>query len=185
MWAKVESGTITEIINRPKAMTIGDVQYPHNIFNLWTNAELKAINIYPVEIDYSKLKDKEYYTNTGITYTVMATKVKGTYGTATAKNLDDDGLVEGLKTRKKQKVNNQAYSKLQDSDWLVVRAADGGTAIPSAVSTYRTADRTTANEMTTKIDNAAKVDALAALYEYNSESPPTRPLGEWPTEPEE
>ena len=183
MWALVESGTITKLIPRPKAMTIGDVQYPHNIFNLWTNAELKAINIYPVEIDYSKLKDKEYYTNTGITYTVMATKVKGTYGTATAKNLDDDGLVEGLKTRKKQKVNNQAYSKLQDSDWLVVRAAEGGTAVPSDWSTYRAAVRTTANSMCTKIDNAANVDALAALYVYNTDDPPTRPLGEFPDKP--
>ena len=184
MWALVESGTITKLIPRPKAMTIGDVQYPHNIFNLWTNAELKAINIYPVEIDYSKLKDKEYYTNTGITYTVMATKVKGTYGTATAKNLDDDGLVEGLKTRKKQKVNNQAYSKLQDSDWLVVRAAEGGTAVPGAWATYRAAVRTKANSMETQIDGAADVDALAALYVYNSANPPVRPLGEWPSKPE-
>ena len=179
MWAKVESGTITEIINRPKAMTIGDVQYPHNIFNLWTNAELKANNIYPVEIDNSKLKDPKYYQNTDITYTVMATKVKGTYGTATALDLAN------LKTLKKERINRQANALLQNYDWYTLRAADGGTAIPSAVSTYRTAVRTTANEMTTKIDNAANVDALAALYEYNSESPPTRPLGERPTAPEE
>ena len=46
MWAKVESGSVTEIYTRPKPITIGDVQYPKNIFELWSEAELKAIGIY-------------------------------------------------------------------------------------------------------------------------------------------
>ena len=37
--------------------------------------------------------------------------------------------------------------------------------------------------MCTQIDGAADVDALAALYVYNSDDPPVRPLGEWPNEP--
>ena len=55
--------------------------------------------------------------------------------------------------------------------------------VPSAVTTYKAAVRTAANSMCTQMDNAANVDALAALYVYNSEDPPTRPLGEWPDEP--
>ena len=58
------------------------------------------------------------------------------------------------------------------------KKADGGTAVPSNVNTYRTAIRTTANDMCTKIDAVADVDALAALYVYSTDS---RPLGEWPT----
>ena len=50
--------------------------------------------------------------------------------------------------------------------------------MPSNVNTYRTAIRTTANDMCTKIDAVADVDALAALYVYSTDS---RPLGEWPT----
>ena len=72
---------------------------------------------------------------------------------------------------------------LSTYDWYTLRATDGGTAVPSSVSTYRTAVRTKANQMTTAIDNAADVDALAALYVYNSDDPPTRPLGEFPDEP--
>jgi len=34
--------------------------------------------------------------------------------------------------------------------------------------------------METLIDNAANVDALAALYVYNNDNPPVRPLGEFP-----
>ena len=177
MWAKVEDSTITGLIPRPKAMTIGDTQYPHNIFGLWSTSELEAIGIYEVTIDYTNLKDIKYYSNTDITYAYASGAVTGSYGTAIAKDLAE------LKTRHKQKVNNQAYTRLQDSDWLVVRAAEGGTAVPGAWATYRAAVRTKANDMQTLINNVANVDALAALYVYNTEDPPTRPLGEWPSKP--
>ena len=38
MWARLESNTIREIITRPKALTIGDTQYPSNIFSMWTDS---------------------------------------------------------------------------------------------------------------------------------------------------
>ena len=37
--------------------------------------------------------------------------------------------------------------------------------------------------MKTKIDAVSNVDALAALYVYNDDDPPVRPLGEFPTPP--
>ena len=177
MWAKVESNTITELIHRPKSLTIGDVQYPHNIFGLWSVSELEAIGIYEVTIDNTNLKDKEYYQNTDITYAYESEAVTGTYGSATAGDLAD------LKTLKKQTTNRQANSLLQTYDWYTLREASGGTAAPSAVTTYQAAVRTKANSMCTQIDGAADVDALAALYVYNEDDPPTRPLGEWPSEP--
>ena len=63
---------------------------------------------------------------------------------------------------------------------MVVRAAEGGTAVPSSITTKRAAVRTKANAMCTQITNAADVDALAALYVYNDDTPPVRPLGELP-----
>jgi hypothetical protein len=68
---------------------------------------------------------------------------------------------------------------------MVIRAQEGGTAVPSSITTQRAAVRTKANEMCTAIDNAADVDALATLYEYvntgTEESPVMeRPLGEFP-----
>ena len=71
---------------------------------------------------------------------------------------------------------------LQKYDWYTLRAASGGTAIPSTVSTYQAAVRTKSGDMETLIDATANVDALAALYTYNSDDPPVRPLGEWPSE---
>lgn len=179
MWAYVTSGSVQELYTRPKAITIGDKQYPANIFELWSTTELQSIGIYPVTIDNTNLKNKEYYNNTNITYTVDGTTVKGAYGTATALPLTDvlftaqdekDGLGTegevkqyGLKGQHKSKVNGKAGVLLGETDWYTLRAADGGTAVPSNIATYRAAIRTKANAHTTAIDNAANVDALAAL----------------------
>ena len=47
MWALVEDNSITKIINKPKAMVIGDVRHSKNIFSFrWTNEEREAIGIY-------------------------------------------------------------------------------------------------------------------------------------------
>jgi hypothetical protein len=173
MWALVESGSVTQIIMRPKGLTIGDNQYPKNIFNLWSASELEAIGIYEVVLDNTNLKNDEYYDNTNQTFTFADNTVTASYGTATAKDLDD------LKTLHKEKINARAGSLLASYDWYTLRAADGGTAVPSNVATYRTAVRSTANDMCNTINSAPNVDHLASLYVYSGD-PAARPLGEWP-----
>ena len=180
MWALVESGSITKMWSRPQAFKIGDNQYPANTMALWSESQLQSIGIYPVTVDSTNLKNKEYYINTNITYAVDGLTVKGTYGTATAKKLDNtlytaddeaenannvEGTVRtyGLKHNHKEIVNSQAAGILQSTDWYSLRAADGGTAVPSNIATYRAAIRTKANTHTTAIDATADVDALAAL----------------------
>ena len=197
MWAIVESGSITKMYTRPRAFKIGSNQYPANTMALWSESELQSIGVYPVTIDNTNLKDKEYYINTNITYAVDGLTVGGTYGAATAIAIADtlytaqdetDGLgtegevaTRGLKYNHKQIINQQAAGLLQDTDWMVIREAEGGTAVPSATTTWRAAVRTKANAMQVLIDGAADVDALAALYVYNDATPPVRPLGEFPT----
>jgi hypothetical protein len=197
MWALVEDNAVTKVFTRPKALTLGDNQYPANIFSLWSSSELEAIGIYEVVIDNTNLKNQEYYINANQTFDFADGTVTASYGTATAKNLDDtlytaddeaenannvEGTVaaRGLKYNHKQIINQQAAGLLQSTDWMVIREADGGTAVPSSISTSRAAVRTKANEMCTAIDGAADVDALAALYVYNDATPPVRPLGEFP-----
>ena len=199
MWALVESNNVTQVYTRPKALSIGDVNYPSNIFMLWTSSELEAIGIYAVVIDNSNLKDQEYYINTNQNFAFADGTVTATYGTATAKPLDNilwtaeeetadetGAIVEGeikqygLKPRHKAAINAQAADNLQPTDWMVIRATEGGTAVPSSITTWRAAVRTKANAMQVQIDNAANVDALAALYVYNDADTPVRPLGEFP-----
>ena len=187
MWALVESGNVTNIYTRPKQLTIGDIKYPRNIFELWSEAELKAVGIYIVIIDNTNYKDKNYYINTNQTFEFADDTVTASYGTATARLLDDTTsggvTTRGLKYIHCERINNQAYSRLQPNDWMVVKATETGGTVASDWTTYRTNVRSTAQSMKTKINAVSDVDALAALYVYNNDDPPTRPLGEFPTPP--
>ena len=203
MFALVESGSITKYFSGNQPITIGDNQYPKQIFTLWSKAEREAIGIYEVEMDTSKRKNEEWYINTNVTYSFGNGKVTGSYGDATAKKHADtlwtaqdktDGKIpedqdvgdvaaEGLKTIKIKEVKKQAAGELQKTDWYIVRKADAGTAVPSAITTHRAAVRTKAAEQETAITNAADTPALETLYTYTKQEDGsvTRPLGELPT----
>jgi hypothetical protein len=177
MWALVEDSKISKVYNKPTQLTIGDIKYPSNIHNLWSEAQLKAIGVYIVIEDNSNFKNPIYYANTEQSLAFADNKVTATYGTATARNLAD------LKSAKCKQVDDEAYGLLQPNDWMVVRNAESSKAIPSDWLDYRVNVRSTATDMKAKINAAADVDALAALYVYNDATPPVRPLGDWPTEP--
>ena len=191
MWAKVESGSVTEIYTSPKSLKIGDVQYPRNIFQLWSESELNAIGLYTVQIDTTNYKDQEYYINTKQSFAFASSKVTASYGSATAKSLTDtsetvDGItttILGLKSVHKNNINSQAAAILTKHDWMSIREAEGGTDMPSNIKTWRASIRTKANAMCNQIDSANDVDALKSLYAYNDQDPPVRPLGEFPVEP--
>ena len=189
MWALVENNQVTQVYTRPKAITIGDVSYPQNIFMLWSSDELEAIGIYEVVVDNSNFKNPSYYINTNQSFDFANDVVTASYGTATAKNLDDTtdpdtgDVTHGLKWNHNQVIINQAYGLLQPNDWYVVRESEAGTAIPADWTTFRTDVRSTAADMQSKIDACTTVDELAALYEYNDAEPPVRPLGEFPNPP--
>ena len=131
MWALVENNNVVKVFTRPTALTIGDVNYPQNIMSVWSTAELEAIGIYEVTIDNSNLKNREYYINANRTFSFTDGVVTASYGTATAKALDDvtddeGNTTQGLKTIHKSNINAQAGGILQDTDWYVIREADGG-----------------------------------------------------------
>ena len=214
MFALVENQQITKFYSGNKGVTLGDIQYPKSIFTLWSKAEREAISIYEVVFDNSNKKDEQWYINTNPSYAFAITdgvgQVTSTYGTATPKahadtlytqedvddDVDDNGdrisdfsvgdvKTRGLKYNLIQTIKKQAAGILQDTDWYVVRKADAGTAVPSAITTHRAAVRTKAAEMETAITNAADTPALETLYTYvntGTEENPVyeRPLGEFP-----
>ena len=202
MFALVESGSITKFFSGNRGIIIGDNQYPKAIFTLWSKSEREAIGIYEVEMDTSKKKDEQWYINTNVTYAFGSGKVTGSYGDATAKKHADtlytsqdktDGKIpegkdvgdvatRGLKYNLIQTIKQQAAAILQDTDWYIVRKADAGTAVPSAITTHRAAVRTKVAEMETAITNASDTPALETLHTYTEQEDGsiTRPLGELP-----
>jgi hypothetical protein len=204
MYAIVEDNNITQYINNPKSVVIGDVRYPAKIFQLWSASELNAIGIYEVITDSTNKKDEAYYINTNEEYNFADNQVTRSWGTATPKRLNDENAVYdngdpvldddgvqlinyGLKTEKKRIVKQQASGLLAPTDWYVVKASEvADYSVPSNITTFRANVRTKSNEMETQIDNCTTVDELKTLYEYvntGTEENPVieRPLAEFPT----
>ena len=203
MYAVVQNNQITQFINYPKSIVIGDVRYPAQIFTKWSKAEKEAIGIYEIITDSSNYKDPAYYINTNEQYAFVDNQVIKSWGTATPKRLEDENAVDengdpvledgvqvinyGLKTEKKRIVKQQAAGLLAPTDWVIIKAKETGTNIPTATKTWRADVRTKSNEMEAMIDACTTVDELKSLYEYTNtgteENPVmTRPLPEFPKE---
>ena len=202
MYALVEDGSITKIINNPKSMIIADVQYPAKIFQLWSQKELNQIGIYEVITDSSNHKDEAYYINTNEEYNFADGQVTRSWGNATPKRLEDEDAVDedgenildddgnqvinyGLKTDKKRIVRQQASGLLAPTDWYVVKASEvADYNVPENITNYRSKVRAKSNEMETQIDSCTTVEQLETLYTYTEQEDGTitRPLAEFPKE---
>jgi hypothetical protein len=192
MFALVQDNTITKTLSGNRGITIGDIQYPQNIFTLWSASEREAKGIYEVVWDNTNKKDEAYYNNTNQSFAFAGGVVTASYGSATANALadvtnEDDSITPGLKTKHKKIIKQQASGLLEPTDWYNHKALDDDTfTIPANITTYRANVRTKSNDMEVLIDACSTVDELATLYEYvniGTEENPVmeRPLGEFPT----
>ena len=203
MYALVESGTITKYFNHPKGFTLGDLQYPADIFMKWSVEEKEAIGIHEIVYDNSNFKDEKWYINTNQSFAFANDTVTASYGSAFAKahadtlwtqdEIDDgdaeegtspgDVKTRGLKYNLIQTVKQQAAGILNDTDWYITRNAEKSTAIPSAITTHRDLVRSRQATMETQITNANDTLALKTLYTYtrDSDGVSSRPLALIPT----
>ena len=200
MYALVENGQITKTFSYPKGFELNDNQYSSKIFELWTTAEKEAIGLYEVITDSTNYKDPAYYNNTNEQYNFADNQVTKSWGTATAKRLNDENAVDedgnpvledgvqvinyGLKTEKKRIVKQQASGLLAPTDWYITKSTEvADYDVPANILSFRANVRSKSNEMETAIDNCSNVDELKALYEYTEQEDGsiTRPLVEFPT----
>ena len=192
MWALVKANQVIKIFNGAQAFEHNDIKHPANIFSSWSAEEKAAIGLYPVQTDNSNYKDPTFYKNRSESFQFDATNkvVKKVWKTAEDHEMEDktvDGVtVEGLKTKKVNEVNNQAYTILKDTDWMAIKASEvSDYSVPDNVSKFRTAVRAKSNDMVTRIKATKDVRVLETLYTYTNtgtkEKPVmTRPLGEFP-----
>ena len=192
MWALVKANQVIKIFNGAQAFEHNDIKHPANIFSNWSDTEKAAIGLYPVQNDDSNYKDPTFYKNRSESFQFDATNkvVKKVWKTAEDHEMEDktvDGVtVEGLKTKKVNEVNQQAYDILKDTDWMVIKASEvSDYSLPDNVEKFRTAVRTKSNDMVTRIKATKDVRVLEILYTYSntgtaSKPVMTRPLGEFP-----
>ena len=141
-------------VNKARGLTIGDVQYPRNIFVLWSKEELAAIGIKP----YSEIHpDQRYYTSGALTRTETNGDMVGTYE-AVSKDVD------ALKATMLGTVKSIAGSLQSQVDWYWSREAKGGTAVPGEIATHATAIYTVMEAKETAIDALVDLDDVI-LYQ--------------------
>jgi hypothetical protein len=196
MWAIIVDSEISRIINNPQRLIIDDIKYSSKIFSLWSVEEKEAKGIYEIVHDNTNKKDEAYYINTNVSYDFDGSEVTASYGSPTAKALADANatdeagveldpviVIEGLKTKHKRIIKQQASGLLTPTDWYILKATDVESySVPSAITTYRANVRTKSNDMEVLIDACSTVDELATLYAYTEQEDGTftRPLGEFP-----
>ena len=79
----------------------------------------------------------------------------------------------GLKNQYIAQKKTEANALLHKTDWYIVRAAEGGSAVPEAITTKRNAIRTACAGIETKINNAANLDAFIALFDRKQNGNPS------------
>ena len=202
MYALIEGGVIAKTFNNPRRLVVNNIRHSTKIYSLWSKEEKEAIGLYEVVYDTSNKRDEDWYINTNETLSFADGVVTASYGSATARLLEDRNEVDeddnpllddlgnqvvtnGLKTIKKELIDRQCAGLLQDSDWRVIRAKETGSTMDAGWKTWRASIRTKCNSMQDQIDGASDVDALATLFTYTNtgteENPVIeRPLGEFP-----
>ena len=183
MWARIENNTIIEYYDRKQSLVLNDVRYSSQVFTIWTDAQRKELGIVPIVISGSHL-DTNYYIEHNHTDAVAAdgNSVIRTIGVKAADRaledvdaVDVDGnavldhygvqmVTRGLKYNAIQKVKQQQSGYLSRTDWYIIRKADVGTAIPTAIQTFRNAIRADATRIENAITAATTMNEFIALH---------------------
>ena len=183
MWARIENNTIIEYYDRKQSLVLNDVRYSSQVFTIWTDAQRKELGIVPIVISGSHL-DTKYYIEHNHTDAVAedGNSVIRTIGVKAADRaledvdaVDVDGnavldqygvqmVTRGLKYNAIQKVKQQQSGYLSRTDWYIIRKADVGTAIPTAIQTWRDAIRADATRIENAITAAVTMDQFIALH---------------------
>ena len=153
------------------AFSHNDINYPANWLRLSTSDEKTALGI--TEVADAPMYDSRFYWEDGtardlddVNETYSEDASDGSYKKGDLmKNIDGSQRVKlGVKTILKNEEKEIAKSLLSNYDWQVVRKAEKGIEIDSAIVTYRDGIRAAYTTRKTEIDNCADTTALVTLY---------------------
>ena len=183
MWARIENNNIVEYYNKKQSLVLNDVRYSSQIFTIWTDTQRKELGIVPIVISGSHLNTKYYIEhNHSDAISEDGNSVIRTIGVKAKdrplediNEVDEDGnalldrdgiqiITRGLKYNAIQKVKQQQSGFLTQTDWYIIRKADVGTAIPTAIQTWRDAIRADATRIENAITAAVTMDQFIALH---------------------
>ena len=152
------------------AFTHNDIQYPANWLRLTTKAEKEAIGI--TEEADAPTYDSRFYWGDGTAKALDDVNAKDEDGNLLKDENGNQIVIQGVKSILKAQEKTTAGSLLARYDWYVVRKAEKGTAIPSAIQTFRDGVRTACDTREKEIDACSDTAALVTLYSSKEDGTP-------------
>ena len=156
-------------------------KHPYNWSSSWSSDDLTKWGV-TFEADEDTSYDSTFYWAKGIERKLADENVVDDDGKAVNDPITGKQMVQlGLKSNWIAQTKATANILLASSDWYVTRKAEADTAIPSDISTYRSAVRTASKTIEDKINGCADLDAFKALFvvPMDSQTPP-QPTGKAP-----
>ena len=168
-----------------KGWSDGNYKHPYNWASAWSDEDKEQWGV-TWQDDPDTSYDSTFYWAKDVPRSLTDINAVDEDGNAV---LDADGnqfVTLGLKSIWVAKTKESANSRLASSDWYVTRKSESDVAIPSAISTYRSAVRTASGTIETAINNCADLDAFKALFvvPVDSDREPTgnAPIYDFPDE---
>jgi hypothetical protein len=161
------------------AFSHNDINYPANWLRLSTAEEKTAIGI--TEVADAPTYDSRFYWGDGTAKTLTDTNEVDENGDPVLDANGNQVVTLGVKSVLKAQEKAHAGSELAKYDWYVVRKAEKGTSIPSAISTFRDGVRTACDTREKEIDACADTAALVTLYSYKEDGTPN--MTQYPVDP--
>jgi hypothetical protein len=155
MWVLIQNNAIVRTFNRPKPITIDNIQHPRTIFNLWSEEELNKIGIYTVQKNITGFNSK--------TQKQLSSSTVFENNMVVESNVVVDRPLDEIKQSLNTDVSNTLANYLSETDWYYIRKLDKDIAIPSAIQTWRNELRNNALSMETAINNASNVNEITTL----------------------
>ena len=161
------------------AFSHNDIQYPANWLRLSTAEEKTAIGI--TEVADDPVYDSRFYLSNGTAKSLDDENATDKNGDLLKDENGDQVIILGVKSVLKAQEKVTAGTLLAPYDWYVVRKAEKGTSIPSAISTFRDGVRTACDTREKEIDACSDTAALVTLYGYKEDGTPN--MTQYPVKP--
>ena len=161
-------------------------KHPYNWASAWSDADKTSWGV-TFEEDADTSYDSTFYWAKNIEKVLGDTLWVDDDGNAVNDPMTgSQGVTAGLKTNWIAQTKTTGNSLLTSTDWYVTRKAEASTAIPSAITTYRSAVRTATGTIETAINACDDLDDFKALFvvPMDSDNNPTgnAPIYDFPEE---
>jgi len=169
-----------------KGWSDGDYKHPYNWSSAWSDEDKEHWGV-TWQDDPDTSYDDRFYWAKDVPRSLTDINAVDDDGDAVIDPTTGEQMVTlGLKSIWVAKTKESANSRLASSDWYVTRKSESDVAIPSAISTYRSAVRTASGTIETAINGCADLDAFKALFVVptDSDNNPTgnAPIYDFPDE---